>query len=133
MIAAVLAPVPSGTLPPRTFTGRIPDQEMDGLYRYDDHVDAPCIGPKATRRHASGDVFGSTGPMATWISTTPHTRPFWRDPGFVAEFGRATRAELRAAVDELWRRAEDAARVARMPIAWTANFPDHEETERNFA
>lgn len=58
----------------------------------------------------------------------PHRRPFWSDPAFVAEFGRATRLELRAAVDELRRRAEDAARVARMPIAWSANLLDDDDT-----
>lgn len=127
MIAAVLAPKPSKPLLQHTFTGSIADPEMGGLYRYDDHVDAPCIGPKAARRRATSEVFDSTSAMATWISMTPHSRPFWRDPGFVVEFGRATRVELRAAVDELWRRADDAARAARMPIDWPASLPEHKE------
>lgn len=83
----------------------------------------PSIGPVRRPDPVDDEMAGA---MADWIARTPHDRPFWRDRGFVAEFGRATCVELRAAVDELWRRAEDAARVARMPIAWPANLPDHD-------
>ena len=114
--------------PPLAFNGTLPDPVSAGLYDYVEVRDAPpSIGP--ARRPAPTD-HEMGGPMADWIATTPHERPFWRDPGFVAEFGRATRVELRAAVDEMWRRAEDTARVARVPIAWAARLstPEIERT-----
>lgn len=112
--------------PSRAFEGRLPDPVVAGLYRYDDHVDAPRIGPRPSKRSAPTEAFENTAAMARWIASTPHRRPFWRDRGFVAEFGRATRAELRAAVDELHRLADHAARAAGMPISWNANLPDHD-------
>lgn len=63
--------------------------------------------------------------IANWIVVGGHTRPFWRDPDFIADFGRVARTELRAAVDELKRRAEAKARAAGMPNGWAANFPNH--------
>lgn len=115
--------------PARTFTGTLPDPVLGGLYRYNEIRDAPpSIGPARRPNPVDHEVAGA---MADWITKTPHDRPFWRYPGFVAEFGRATRAELRAAVDEMWRRAEDAARVARMPTTWTATLPSNDEKERN--
>lgn len=126
-IAAGQRPAP---YPSRAFEGRLPDPIAAGLYRYDDHVDAPRIGPRPSKRSASTESFENTAAMARWIASTPHSRPFWADRGFIDEFGRPTRIELRAAVDLLWRQAEDAARAARMPIAWNANLPDHDTTER---
>lgn len=64
--------------------------------------------------------------IANWISVGGHTRPFWRDPDFIAEFGRVARADLRAAVDELKRRAQAKAEAAGLPIAWNANLTDHD-------
>lgn len=120
--------VAANRAPSLTFTGNLPDPAMSGLYRYDDHVDAPGIGPRPSQRSAPNEAFENTAAMARWIASTPHSRPFWADRGFVEEFGRATRAELRAAVDELWRRAGDAARAARLP-AWQADLT-HPEIER---
>jgi hypothetical protein len=131
VIAIAAAASPANPSPGQAFEGRLPDPVVAGLYRYDDHVDAPSIGPAPSKRSAPTEAFENTAAMARWIASTSHSRPFWRDRGFVAEFGRATRAELRAAVDELWRRAGDAARVARMPIAWPANLPNHHD-ERTF-
>ena len=109
----------------RAFTGALPDPVLGGLYRYDEIRDAPpSIGPAQRPAHTDHEM---AAPMADWIARTPHQRPFWRDPDFIAEFGRATRVELRAAVDELHRRAGDAARVARMPIAWPANLPTYND------
>ncbi len=124
MIDSALAPDfrPGHSDPHLPFTGSLSDLGIAGLYRYDDHVDKPNIGPRPIHRPAATETFETTDAMATWISTTPHERPFWRDPGFVAGFGPATRLELRAAVNELWRRAEDAARVARMPMDWPARL-----------
>lgn len=65
--------------------------------------------------------------MATWLATNPHSRPFFRDPHFVREFGRTTRAQLTAAVDELWRRADHAARAARITIAPPARLSGNTE------
>lgn len=65
--------------------------------------------------------------IADWIEADQHDRPFFRDRDFVSAFGRPGRAQLRAAVDELKRRAEAKARAAGMPIAWNANLTDHDE------
>ena len=127
-IAAAHRAAPSPSL---AFQGRLPDPVMTGLYDYRDHVEAPSIGPRPSKRSAPTESFENTAAMARWIASTPHSRPFWRDRGFVEEFGRATRIELRAAVDQLWRQAEDAARAAKMPISWNASLPNHETTERN--
>ena len=118
--------VAASRAPSRTFTGNLPDPVIAGLYRYGDHVDAPRIGPRPPNRSAPTEAFENTAAMARWISSTPHSRPFWRDRGFVEEFGRATRAELRAAVDELHRLADHAAQAAGLPIAWNANLADHD-------
>lgn len=123
----MIAVVAEARSPSLAFTGNLPDPAMSGLYRYDDHVDAPGIGPRPSKRSAPTEAFENTAAMARWIASTPHRRPFWRDRGFVEEFGQASRAELRAAVDQLWRQAEDAARAARLPIARTANLTDHHD------
>lgn len=68
--------------------------------------------------------------IANWIAAGGHQRPFWRDPEFVADFGRVARSDLRAAVDEMKRRAEAKAKAAGMPIAWNANLTHHHD-ERN--
>lgn len=65
--------------------------------------------------------------IANWIAVGGHQRPFWRDPEFIAEFGRVARTDLRAAVEELKRRAEAKAKAAGMPIAWNAILPEHDE------
>lgn len=67
------------------------------------------------------------GAIADWIEVDQHDRPFFRDRDFVSAFGRPGPAHLRAAVDELKRRATAKARAAGMPIPWTANLPDHDE------
>lgn len=54
--------------------------------------------------------------MAGWIASTPHSRPFFRDTGFIGAFGRPGPTMLRQAVDELWRRADFAAYRAAHPI-----------------
>lgn len=127
MIAIAAAPRSANPSPSRTFEGRLPDPVIAGLYRYDDHVEAPGIGPRPSKRSASTESFENTAEMARWIASTPHSRPFWADRNFIAEFGQVSRAELRAAVDQLWRQAEDAARAARLPIAWPATIPDYDE------
>lgn len=127
MMIAVAAPAKDlpAAQPSRVFTGILPDPVLGGLYRYDEICDEPpSVGPALKPSTEDHDAMAE--PIATWISTTPHTRPFWRDPEFVAEFGRTTRVELRAAVNELWRRAEDAARTARVPVAWPARLPNPE-------
>lgn len=123
----MIALVAANGSPRRAFTGNLPDPAMSGLYCYDDHVEAPSIGPRPSKRSASTESFENTAAMARWIASTPHERPFWRDRSFIAEFGQASRAELRAAVDQLWRQAEDAARAARMPL----NPINHHDAERN--
>lgn len=124
MHALLAAPERRPILAQLAFTGTIP---VPLVFSPADLVTVrdtpPSIGPVRRPDPVDDEIAGA---MSTWISTTHHTRPFWRDPDFVAEFGRATRAELRAAVDELLRRAEDAARVARMPIAWAAQIPNPE-------
>lgn len=130
MIAIAAAARSAGSSPSRAFEGCLPDPVIAGLYHYNDHVEAPSIGPRPSKRSAPTEAFENTAAMARWIASTPHRRPFWRDRGFVAEFGRASRAELQAAVTELRRRAEDAARMARMPIGWTAALPDNDDNER---
>lgn len=127
---AVAAGQRAARSPSRAFEGRLPDPVIAGLYRYDDHVEAPSIGPRPSKRSAPTESFENTAEMARWVATTPHSRPFWADRAFIAEFGQVSRAELRAAVDLLWRQAEDAARAARMSIAWPATIPDHDD-ERN--
>ena len=67
------------------------------------------------------------GAIADWIEADQHDRPFFRDRDFVSAFGRPGPAHLRAAVDELKRRAEAKARAAGMPVAWNANLTDHDE------
>ena len=72
------------------------------------------------------------GIMATWLASNEHTRPFWQDRSFVREFGRTTRAQLTAAIDELWRRADFAAHAARVSIALPARlggkpYPEHDD------
>lgn len=71
--------------------------------------------------------------IANWISVGGHTRPFWRDADFVAEFGRVARADLRAAVDELKRRASAKAEAAGLPISWTATIQKRDGLERNIS
>jgi hypothetical protein len=127
MVGSILAsdPYPIAAQSSLVFTGEIPAPLLRNLYRYSEVRDEPpSSGPALKPVADDHDIMAA--PMATWISSTPHTRPFWRDPVFVAEFGRATRAELRAAVTEMWRRAEDAARAAPMPIAWSARLPNPE-------
>lgn len=69
------------------------------------------------------------GLMATWLATNPHSRPFFRDSQFVREFGKTTRAQLTAAADELWRRAEHAARQARITVDLPSRLgSSHERT-----
>ena len=73
------------------------------------------------------------GSMATWLSDMSHTRPFFRDPAFVAKFGWPGRGMLRAAVDEMKRRAESKAEAARIPVAWQAQLaqqPHHDGETR---
>lgn len=77
-----------------------------------------------------------TSEMANWLEVDDHTRPFFRDPEFINAFGRPGPALLRAAVDEMKRRATAKAQAAGMPIAWNANLPNHdlnglEPNERN--
>ena len=67
------------------------------------------------------------GAIADWIEAEQHDRPYVRDRDFVSAFGRPGPAQLRAAVGELRRRAEAKAQAAGMPIAWTANLPDHDD------
>lgn len=64
--------------------------------------------------------------IADWIEADQHDRPFFRDRDFVSAFGRPGPAHLRAAVDELKRRAEAKARAAGLPAAWQANLPNPE-------
>ena len=71
--------------------------------------------------------------MARWLAETPHDRPFFRDPDFVAKFGWPGRGMLRAAVDEMKRRAESKAEAARIPVAWQAQLaqqPHHDGETR---
>lgn len=65
---------------------------------------------------------GDAATMADWIAEDLHNRPFFRDPDFVSAFGRPGPAMLRAAVDEMKRRAAAKAQAAGMPIAWNANL-----------
>lgn len=129
MMHALLAAPDRRPIPAqRAFTGKIPVPLICSPADLAEVRDTPpSIGPVRRADPVDHEISGA---MADWVARTPHERPFWRDPGFVAEFGRATRVELRAAVDEMWRRAEDTARAARVPIAWAARLstPEIERT-----
>lgn len=64
--------------------------------------------------------------IADWLEEDDHSRPFFRDPDFINVFGRPGPAMLRAAVDELKRRAETKAAAINLPIAWPARLGDHQ-------
>lgn len=69
--------------------------------------------------------------IATWLTATDHDRPFFRDPDFLNAFGRPGPAMLRAAVDELWKRADSAAYAASHPISLPPRLGGSEQQERN--
>lgn len=66
--------------------------------------------------------------IADWLEIGGHTRPFWRDGDFIAEFGPVRRVDLQEAVTELRRRAERKAEAARIPNPWPAGLAErHDE------
>lgn len=68
--------------------------------------------------------------IADFLEQGGHDRPFFRDPDFLNAFGRPGPAMLRAAVDELWRRADIAAYAASHPIALPARLGGSNNFER---
>lgn len=112
----------------RIFTGYLPDPVKAGLYRYDALIERPSVGPKP-RSNVEQNPSQLAWRMANWIARNDHIRPFFTDAGFVAEFGRSSREEIIAAVDELWRRAEIGSRAARIAIELPARLGRN--TERN--
>lgn len=58
------------------------------------------------------------GKIADWLEVGGHSRPFFRDRDFVAEFGAVRRVDLYAAAPELKRRAEAKASAIGAPPSW---------------
>lgn len=110
----------------RVFTGSLPDPVKAGLYRYDALNERPSVGPKP-RSNVEQNPSQLAWRMANWIARNDHIRPFFTDAGFVAEFGRSSREEIVAAVDELWRRAEIGSRAARIAIELPARLGRNRE------
>ncbi|SKB85333.1 hypothetical protein [Sphingopyxis flava] len=103
---------------------------MAGLYDYSAHVDAPSIGPRQ-RPERGGVVSETASAMASWLARHEWRRPFYNDPSFIAEFGRAKRDEIVAACNELWGRADRAAAAAGMTITLPPRLGGQKHTERN--
>lgn len=122
MISFLATPNITPKRTPLVFTGKLPDPARAGLYRYDDLFDSPAIGSRPVARPASIDTFETTAPMARWLAENDHERPFFRDPDFVAEFGRISKAEAIAVVNALWLRADRAAAAAGTTIALPARL-----------
>lgn len=68
--------------------------------------------------------------IADWLEEGGSERPFFRDPAFIHAFGRPGPATLRAAVDELWRRADIASYAASHPIAVPSRQRGSDKLER---
>lgn len=105
----------------RVFTGSMPDPVKAGLYRYETLIERPSVGPKP-RANVEQSPSQLAWRMANWIARNDHIRPFFTDAGFVAEFGRSSREEIIAAVDELWRRGNQAAAAAGTKIRLPARL-----------
>lgn len=68
--------------------------------------------------------------IADWLEEGGNERPFFHDPAFIHAFGRPDPAMLRAAVDELWRRADIASYAASHPLALPSRQRESANLER---
>ncbi|MBN8844317.1 MAG: hypothetical protein J0H88_13830 [Sphingomonadales bacterium] len=121
-MSAVLAPHSAPSRPPRAFDGTLPDPALAGIYRYTDVFEKPFTGPQPRRRAEQFADVEFAAPMARWLTENDHTRPFFRDRDFIAEFGRLAKSEAIAVANAMWSRADRAAAAAGTKITLPARL-----------